>query len=374
LTQAIEAVQRSLETMQSEQLETSLKQLTELKQTNQVQLASQLMIVERLPAVIAQLVKDDAEIQQQQATAEEGLMAVEPQLVELTVVIEETAAQVATAQAQVDQYQPTLEQAQGDHRRLQDAMEFAVHETQLLSDMDLQMQLLETVADDWTRENESKNRVAAALTEQSTLIASQVQEIERWQLDLAQHEEQKTELAAKVMATQQELERSAARQKLWAETQEKLVASDALLAAAGQISGDDPAVQQVRQQLQTLIRAKAADLAAEVAQVEAWQNQVAEWTGQIQDHAATMAGLAAQVTLATAALQTQQAALKPQQIEHETLTAKVLESETRLAREQATWQDLRNQLLRLRGVAIAQENADEQPPSGAGDSAAPSGS
>jgi small-conductance mechanosensitive channel len=90
-------------------------------------------------------------------------------------------------------------------------------------------------------------------------------------------------------------------------------------------------------------------------------------------HQHRVVDLTAQVATGSAEIETLRAALMPQRVEHEAAVAKVSQLQGQLEQEQAAWQELRNQLLQLRGVTVVQEDVTGPTPQAAGESTAATG-
>jgi hypothetical protein len=355
LTQAIEAVQRSLATMQSEQLDASLKQLTELKQTNEIQLASNLMVVEQLPPKVMVLETAMTELQTLQSTLQTELAAVEPTLVAQQTQRDEAQTLVATRQAEADQFQPQYDAAVAAQQGLSDAAVFARQEQELLTALENQAKKIQTAADQESEAAEQASRLANELQTQSQVITAKQQEVVAWNQQVMESEAAIQELVRLTTTTQQAMAESVARQTQLQMTLEKLQASAVALAAALQTAGEDAALQQVQQQLLESTKSKTEALEQERAQVVNWESSLAEWAKQSTEHRARQSELKTTIVGAEQEIARLATVRAPLEQEHNSQMAKVAERQAQVQVEQDAWQAVRIQLLQLRGVAVTQD-------------------
>lgn len=355
LTQAIEAVQRSLATMQSDQLEASLKQLTELKQTNEVQLATNQMAVEQLPAKIAALETSVAEIQARQAKFQADLAELEPTLVAQQMQRDEAQTIVATRQSEADQFEPQFEAATATQQRLTEAAAFARQEQELLTALEKQAQQISAAAEQENQAAEQASRLAAQLQTQTQAMTAKQQEVAAWNQQVIEADAAIQELGRMTAETQQSMAQSVARQGTLQQTLEKLQASAAALAEALQVAGEDAALQQVHQQLLDSAKSKTQALEQERAQVVSWETSLAEWAKLSAEHVARQTQLKATIAQAEQEITQLAASRAPLELEHASQMAQVAERQAQVQREQDAWQAVRVQLMQLRGVAVTQD-------------------
>ncbi len=355
LTQAIEAVQRSLATMQSDQLEASLKQLTELKQTNEVQLASNQMVVEQLPAKVAALEATVTETQALQSKLQTELAALEPTLVALQAQQVEAQTLVATRQTEADQFQPQFDAAVAVQQRLTEAAAFARQEQELLTALENQAKQIEAVADQESQAAEQAAKISAELQSQTEVITTKQQEVAAWSQQVTASETSVQELVRMTAETQQAMAQSVARQTQLQQTLEKLQSSSSALAEALQLAGDDAALQQVQQQLADSTKSKTEALEQERAQVVNWEASLAEWAKQSAEQLARQTELKATIAAAEQEIARLATVRAPLELEHASHMAKVAEHQAQVQREQDAWQAVRVQLMQLRGVTVTQD-------------------
>lgn len=355
LTQAIEAVQRSLATMQSDQLDASLKQLTELKQVNEVQLATNQMVVEQLPAKIAALETTLAELQNLQAKIQAELTTLESTLVSVQTQREEAQATVTARQAEASQFQPQLDAALAAHQRLAEAAEFSRQENELLTALETQAKQIEAAAELENQAAELAGRLAVDIQTQTQAMAEKQQAVATWVQQVAESEAEKQKLEGLTTETQQAVAQSVSRQATLKTTVEKLQASSASMAEALQAAGEDPVLQPLHQQLLDAVKSKSEALEQERVQVVNWEASLAEWAKQASDHVARQTELKATIAQAEQEIVRLTSVREPIEQEHASQLAKVAQHQLQVQQEQDAWQAVRIRLLQLRGVAVTQD-------------------
>ncbi|MBL8892272.1 MAG: hypothetical protein JNL67_20015 [Planctomycetaceae bacterium] len=355
LTQAIEAVQRSLATMQSDQLEASLKQLTELKQTNEVQLASNQTVLEQLPAKIVTLEASLTEVQGLQTKLESELATLEPVLAAQQMQRDEAQALVTTRQSEAEQFQPQFDAAVAHHQRLKEAADFARQEQELLAALANQARQIEAAAETEGQAAQQANQLAAAIQAKTQVITGKQQEVATWTQQVTESETAVQELARQDSETKQAIAASKARQSQLQLILDKLQVSTKSLAEALQTAGEDAALQQVQQQLLESTKSKTEALEQEQAQVVNWEASLAEWVKRSAEHVARQAELKTAITQAEQEIARLVAERAPTEQEHVNLMAKLAEHQAQVQREQEAWQAVRIQLMQLRGVTVTQD-------------------
>ncbi len=360
LTQAIEAVQRSLATMQSAQLEASLKQLTELKQTNEVQLARHQETAEQLPAKVMQLTEAVATLDKELATAQEAQKSTEPMLVAVQAQIAEAQQQLTQKQTELEQCQPQVDAAQAVYTRLQAAAEFARQESQLLAQLEQQARQIEQVADQVSEMSQKASENEREVVAQSKVIADKQTQVDQW-LEQDKVDELALQTLAQQIATQeQSLAQAMSQQTRLQATNERLAtAAAALVAALEAAGGTDEAIQALHAQTVALQDSQSKQVEQLMAQQQAWTAEMAEWakqqaerTAQRQERQGLVASARQEITELTAKLAPVQAASLA-------LNEQVNTGEAQLQQEQDRWQAMRLQLLQLRGVSVASDDANE---------------
>ena len=355
LTQGIEAVQRSLATMQSEQLEASLKQLTDLKQANEVQLTTHQMVVEQLPTKIAELETKLAELQNLLEKLQTERTAIEPTLATVQSQREEAQALVTARQNEAEQAQPRLAEVTATHQRLAEAVEFARQEQELLAALETQAQQIAAAAELESQAAEQTNRLAAERQTQADAIAAKQQEVTKSREQIAESEAAQQSLARMTTETQQALAQSVVRQTTLQQTVQKLEASALSLTEAVQAAGEDATLQQLQQQLQAALTSKQAAFEQERAQGVAWETSLTEWSKQSAEQLARQMDLRAAITQAEQQIAQMEMVLAPLEQAYASQLAKVTEHQLQIQREQDAWQAVRVRLLQLRGVAVTQD-------------------
>lgn len=355
LTQAIEALQRSLATMQSEQLEASLKQLTELKQTNEVQLTSSQTVLEQLPGKIPVLEASMVEVQGLQTKLETELAALEQTLAAQQLQRDEAQTLVTTRQAEVDQFQPQLDAAVANHQRLADAAEFARREHELLAALANQARQIEIAAEAEGQAAQRAAQQAAKIQAQTQVIFAKQQEVATWTQQVTERAAAVQELARMDAATKQSIAESKARQTQLQQTLDSLHVTAKSQAEALQNAGDDAALQQAQQQVLESIKTETQALEQERAQVVNWEANLAEWVKQSAEHVARQTELKTAIAPAEQEIARLVAERAPAEQEHVTLMAKLAEHQAQVQREQEAWQAVRTQLMQLRGVTVTQD-------------------
>lgn len=355
LMQAIEAVQRSLATMQSDQLEASLKQLTELKQTNEVQLASNQTVLEQLPAKIAALEASTVEVQGVQTKLEMELAALEPTLAAQQMQRDEAQTLVNTRQTELDQFQPQFDSALANHQRLTEAAEFARQEQELLTALANQARQIETASETEGQAAQQAAQLAGEIQTQTQVITGKQQEVATWTQQVMEREAAVQELARMDSTTKQAIAESKVRQAQLQQVVEKLQIAVNSLTESLQTAGEDAALQQVHQQLLESTKSKTQALEQEQAQVVDWEANLAEWVKQSAEHVARQTELKTAITQAEQEITRLVAERAPAEQEHVKLMAKLAEHQAQVQREQEAWQAVRIQLMQLRGVTVTQD-------------------